>query len=224
MPNDIIKGHKIGISSLQQRIKARQERVETTPPKVFSNRILLLLDLSGSMTSHENGKAKIEHLKDALEGFASSLDESNTSVCAESFPSGKVLLPTNSQLNLKIFAFSLESNGGTPLGAAMAHALSEYSITNGIVISDGQQTDGDRCFQEAMNYAEARIPLDCLHIGSSRDGEETLRRIAQATNGKYIKFSDVGNFAKSLKYLLPAYRAMLESGDAARLLGAKEVK
>ena len=223
--NEVVRGHRITLSSLATRLRAKAEKKQTESFSVRPNRIVLLLDLSGSMESHENGKAKIEHLRDAVEGFTDCLDSTTTSVCAVTFPveESLILEPTSEQGILRLFSHKIRTLGNTPLGEAMSRALSIFSITSGIIISDGQQTDGETCFDIAKQYQEAGVPLDCLHIGMSESGEETLKRIAEITGGKYIKFSDVGNFARALKYLQPAYRGLLESENAATLLGAKEV-
>ena len=232
MPNEItkptqgvVKGHRVTMSPLAARIAAANLKKKEASFTVKPNRIVLLLDLSGSMDHHENGKPKIEHLRDAVENFATCLDSATTSVCVVTFPveESLVVAPTSEQGLLRLFSHKIHTLGNTPLGEAMSKALSEFSITTGIIISDGEQTDGDVCFDLAKDYKEAGIPLDCLHIGHSENGEETLKKIAEATGGKYLKFSDVGNFAKALKYLQPAYRGLLNSGDAATLLGAKEV-
>ena len=233
MPNEItkplqdkvVRGHRITVPPLQARIAAANAKKQEKEFTVKPNRIVLLLDLSGSMDHHENGKGKIEHLRDAVENFTNCLDSATTSVCAVTFPieESLVMPPTSDQGLLRLFTHKIHTLGSTPLGEAMCRALCSFSITSGIIISDGAQTDGDLCFSAAKEYKEADVPLDCLHIGHSENGEETLKEIAETTGGKYIKFSNVGNFAKALKYLQPAYRGLLNSGDAARLLGAEEV-
>jgi len=231
----LITTRKIGpaADSLQERLrkshqaKAAEQANGGTKP----NRILLLLDISGSMASPDYGGSdttpKIEHLRNALQGFAESINSVDTSVAAATFPwkEGLILNPTSEQALIHLHAMRLDACGDTPMGQTMERGLSIFSITRGIIISDGDQTDGGRCFTAASQYAEARIPLDCVHIGSSEGGEETMKRIASTTGGLYIKFKDVGSFAKSLKYLSPQLRPLLaDSSEAARLIGATEVR
>jgi hypothetical protein len=74
-------------------------------------------------------------------------------------------------------------------------------------------------------FKEAGVPIDCVHIGSSTGGESTLKEIAERTGGVFMKFTDVGNFAKNFKYLTPGYYGQLTSGAiSAAALGATEIK
>ena len=74
-------------------------------------------------------------------------------------------------------------------------------------------------------YIEQKIPVDCVHIGDATSGEAFLKKIAEATNGIFLKFSDTSAFSKAFGYLAPGFRAMLTSGQVdARELGAKEMK
>jgi Mg-chelatase subunit ChlD len=52
----------------------------------MANRIGLMLDVSSSMGSEEQGKTKIQHLKDACQNFIDACDFSNTAIAIETFP------------------------------------------------------------------------------------------------------------------------------------------
>lgn len=225
----LVKGHRIGTSKFQTAFRKRSEQEAQEPnASLMPNRIAMMLDLSGSMSSMaDKNKTKLDYLREAVEGFANTVNYHDTSIAIESFPKSVEfsMAPTNEQLSLLLFAAKIDHTlGDTPIGKTMGYVLGGISITRGIIVSDGQQTDGDLCFDVAKNFAEAEIPIDCVHIGNDEDGEATLKRIAEMTGGLYIKFDNVANFGKNFKYLTPAFRGYLSAGDAAQLLGAKEVK
>jgi hypothetical protein len=96
-----------------------------------------------------------------------------------------------------------------------------------MLISDGEQTDGDACFSQANEYKRREIVVDTVHIGDSARGEETLKKIAQITGGMYLKFKDVASFSQNFHWLLPESRVQLAGMlpyEVERLLGANEVK
>ena len=117
---------------------------------------------------------------------------------------------------------SLSTMGGTPMCEAMRDMLHNESLTRGVIVSDGEATDGDPT-RMAYEYKEAGIPIDCVHIGGDVRGEQTMKDIASITGGYFIKFTDVNNFSQNFKYLTPRYRGLLAEPGAARLLGASEV-
>lgn len=138
----------------------------------------------------------------------------------------------------------LLARGDTPLGELLLslsnHEVSQSIITRAIIISDGEVTDKVFAEQQSIGldissetfrqhsyqaFIEMNIPIDCVHIGTSVDGETTLQRIAKDTHGVYLKFSDAEKFSSALHYLTPGYRALLTSGHvSANELGAKEIK
>jgi Mg-chelatase subunit ChlD len=228
MPNDLTKRNKIGSGAIgfAGRVLKHSQNQPLAETIDSPNRIALMLDNSGSMSeSGGEPKSKIELLKTAVEGFLNSCDFSNTAVAMYPIPvEANVVSLTKQSALLQLATLQLDASGGTPLGDTMTTVLENEPITRGVIVSDGEQTDGDLCFTTAKHYRDASIPIDCVHIGYGR-GEETLQRIAEMTGGTYIKFKDVSQFAKAMKYLSPRYRALLASpADAKALLGADEVK
>jgi Mg-chelatase subunit ChlD len=228
----LVKGHKIGMSEFQSQMRKGLEQKEVREAQelgLMPNRIGMMLDLSGSMESYvgREAKTKLSYLRDAVEGFTNTLNPQDTSLAIETFPMEETLslAPTNDSMTILLHLSKLDHTiGATPLGATMEAVLGNLSITRGIIVSDGQQTDGELCFRVAADFAEAGIPVDCVHIGEATYGEETLQQIAKITGGLFIKFDNVANFGKNFKFLTPGFRGYLTSGDAAGLLGAKEVK
>lgn len=209
-------------SALHQRMQSSVNKKAERDVLVsqLPNRIGLMLDVSGSMSGE-----KIEMCRLAGSSFAEQCDPNETAVAVNTFePSVRINLTT--QFNyISSEVQSLLTRGGTPMAEAMLDMLSNEPITRGVIVSDGEpDCRGSEVIRIAKDYKDAGIPIDCVHIGGSEDGERVLRDIAHITGGLYIKFTDVQNFAKNFKYLTPKYRALLMEPGAARLIGATEVK
>jgi len=230
-----------GLTGLAGRIAAQQSAKQTASidAAALPHRIALMLDSSGSMSGSAaageddyvtGGLSKIERLREAVMHFLQSCDLSTTSLAIETFGAdgNEHLVPQSTDYGLLMMSImGLQSYGGTPMAQAMAYVLAHYAITRGIIVSDGQADSSTAALETVTQYAEAQVPIDCVHIGSASHGEDLLRKIAELTGGMYIKFTNVSNFAKSFAYLTPAKRSelMLHDGsERARLLGATEVK
>lgn len=223
------KVHKIKLPGLHSRLYKSQQSITDNPPESMPNRICILPDCSDSMGGivgpDDNIKTKMHYLKEAVESFGENCKWPETAVAVVSFPSDITELPLTNQQGMFLAGITtLKVSGDTPMGHSMARAIETVPMTRAIIISDGEATDSPKPVETARQYAEAKIPIDCVHIGYDQRGEELLQEIAKITEGKYIKFDNVANFAKALKYLTPAYRALLEAPSAAEILGAKEVK
>jgi Mg-chelatase subunit ChlD len=222
--NALLRKHSVSLPGLHARL--RNPKVDTaSDPNTKPNRLALLLDVSGSM----RGK-KIQSLRDAVTSFIQSCTFGDTALALEPF--GESADPPSGRVPLSCFApfltstvQTLQSYGSTPMAEAMDYVLRSYSLTRSVLVSDGEPDSEARVFDQAMLFHEAALPCDCVHIGNSTDGESCLRRVAEITGGQYIKFTDIQSFAKSFKYLTPAYYAMLCDGSvSAAQLGAKELK
>lgn len=230
------KGIRLGVPALHQRIHKAATAADATDPLTMPNRMALMLDCSGSMSgeaeSYErtttSSKKKIDCLRDAVTTFITTCSLKDTAIAIETFGEND----NHSRLALTTFgpilmttAMGLEAHGCTPMHEAMQFVIKAYSVTRGIIVSDGVADAPSMCKEYALEYKEACIPIDTVHIGMSTSGEELLKEIAELTGGKYIKFTDVSAFSKSFKYLTPAFYAQLTAGniDAADM-GAKELK
>ena len=225
----------------QQRVN--QAKANEVDPATMSNRICLMLDKSSSMSHIERaGESRIDLLKKALQNFIQRCDFTNTAIAIETFPESFELALTNSQLMLSTVGFMFEAGGNTPMRHCVEAALGKVPMTRGVIVSDGEATDWHRTSYNdyyddkpdaesnkqadelLAKYKEAGIPIDCVHISTDSGGEALLRRIAEATGGLFIKFTDVSAFAQAFGYLAPGYRAMLTDGRvSASELGAREV-
>jgi Mg-chelatase subunit ChlD len=226
--------------------KARVEasKAEAIDPNTMPNRLCLMLDVSGSMSTEEHSndsgtsKQRIELLKDAVQNFVSRCNFVNTAIAMKTFPShDEAPKLTANGSYVVAMSMSLTAGGGTPLRQCIEFSLNEVPMTRGIVVSDGGATDWSGTFDGLddenesspdkllTKYKELGIPIDCVHISLGEDGEDLLKKIARETGGIFIKFTDVSAFSKAFGYLTPSYRAMLTSGSVnAAQLGAREVQ
>ncbi len=244
---EIAERIKLGLPKLHQQVKQAEQAKLKEPATASSmpNRICLMLDVSGSMASppslpsrHSGSKTKIDYLREAVNNFLDSVNFEDTSVAIATFPSGESYYKeeivktgelTCDKTALVVVVQTLGAGGGTPMGRCIAKVIEALSITRCVIVSDGQATDidhsdeGKSASDLCYPYVDMKIPIDTIHLDIG-GGAELLEYIAKLTGGVFIKFSDVGNFAKSLKYLTPKHRALLNSPEAARLLGADEVR
>lgn len=233
---NLTKSNKITVGGgLHSRIASKQMLGEVqakVDAKTLPNRLAIVADFSGSMGSpadyrDTSAKTKLQLLGDAVQDFAMRSDPQTTAIAVESFPRGFRIELTNDKNEVWMRMFNLSTIGDTPMGEGLAEALAHHSPTRAMLISDGEQTDGDACFTQAEIYKQREIIIDCVHIGDSSRGEDTLRRIAQITGGLYIKFRDVSSFSENFHYLLPGEREAIAGMlpyEAEKLLGANEVK
>ena len=215
-------------AAAKQKEQARAVQDALTA-NTLPNRIALLLDISSSMAG-----SSIRNLQTAFTRFVGCIDFTNTSVAVRTFPYDKdynhgISHPLSTQTQLiNTWALALRAGGGTPMADALRCTLIEVPMTRALLISDGEATDNssfDIQNKICPEYRKAGIPVDCVHIGTSIDGESTLQTIAELTGGIYIKFTDTDAFTKALKYLTPRFRAMLTSGAVNALdIGANEIK
>ena len=219
--DSITKPFKIGAkSALAQRLeqakakKAEKQVVDVAVVSTLPNRIGMMLDVSGSMTGEP-----LDQLKVAAKAFLDACDAANTAVAVNTFEPTIHINLSNTFDYHKIEIQALPSTGGTPMGEAMEDMLLTEPITRGVLVSDGDATGTDP-LRVARNYKEAGVPIDCVHIGESVAGTETLKAIAGITGGMYMKFKDIHQFAHAFKYLTPAYRALLADPEMRKRLGA----
>jgi Mg-chelatase subunit ChlD len=225
MSNELTKPFQVGPrgSALHQRIaqaKALEKQAEQNATSL-PNRIALVLDCSGSMSGES-----IELLKQAGQQFLNSTNPTDTSVCLQTFglrPEVTRNLTTIKQV-LQGDIAKLEASDGTPMAEGLKQVSEDNPITRAVLVSDGAPDSAIAVYEACKEYQEKKIPVDTVHIGSSTNGEEVLRKVAELTGGIYMKFKDIHMFVQSFKYLTPALRGFLMSGDAAGRIGADDVK
>jgi hypothetical protein len=172
---------------------------------------------------------KIDKLIEACCSFVDHCDPSTTSLALREFPARRADNPTLpltcDYALLRVSLLSMQASGSTPLADAMLDVLTGVPVTRGVIVSDGEADSAPEALDAARRYREADIPVDCVHIGASASGEDTLKQIAEITGGVYIKFTDIHKFSGAFKYLTPGLYGMLTAGAiSADELGAKELK
>lgn len=225
MPEEISKKVKIGLTGFAARAATQHKATPVEDGVIMANnRIALVLDNSSSMRGMDGGtKSKLELLKDAVGGFVNACDFSDTALAMYTVPLDNNTIKLTNQAALIILgALALDAPGGTPIGDTLSHLIASEPLTRAVLISDGEATDDP--FPAVEQFVKAEVPIDCVHIGRSAGGEDTLKRIAEMTGGKYLKFSDVSKFVGACKYLSPKYRALLADPSVAKALGADEIR
>jgi hypothetical protein len=224
--------------SMAQRIAEQQAalRDERTggPRHIISidesEPVAILMDDSSSMSSHAsftdpNSNTKYGYMCEAVSAFANDVDFRVTPVKTSRF-NNPTLKPAFDPTTLRVAADSARPSGGTPMDKSL-QAVLESDIRRSIMISDGEANDKDKAIEIAKSLAERQKVVDCIHIGSDRGGEETMKEVAEITGGMFFKFTDVQSFAKNFKQLSPRGRKRLEKASAAELkllMGASEVQ
>jgi Mg-chelatase subunit ChlD len=232
-------------STVEKRIREAQKQQESSDATALPNRIVLLLDCSGSMNSMvTKTQRRIDILKDAVLDFASSCQLGvDSAIGIKTLPDNQTLELETGLHKVHVFSAILEPTGGTPLQEFVERVAREFPLTRAIIVSDGQATDwhprydtdeegSDKGLVEEVKkskaiepYLEMQIPIDCIHISEDESGEELLKAIAEATGGIFIKFKDVGKLLRGLRFLTPAARLRLTDGRvSANELGADELK
>jgi len=179
-----------GQSSLSLAKKMRQGLANIREEKAIAKAtegIVLLLDVSGSMSEPVGGKRKIDHLREAVNAYP----------------------------NLKKVSFSEHIYDGsipepqtTTDMAGGFHYLQSLQPKEVILISDGLPNDP----QTAINKAKVLgCPVNIIYIGPGGDeGEAFMKRLAAETGGQQVTadtrlYQDFGRqLSTSVRLMLPA--------------------
>ena len=131
--------------------------------KPLTGSACLLLDTSGSMSSHTNdGRRMIDALRDLVQEFPSTRQFAFDST-VEEIPAGE-RIP--------------EPRGNTDMAKAFAY-LKANDLTHAILITDGQPNNEAAALHEAQG-----LRLDIFYVGPKPE-PPFLRQLAQATGGQY---------------------------------------
>lgn len=206
--------------SLADRARAAKEKAKTEVADALSvpNRICLMLDCSGSMSGY-GSEAPIELLKKAVEAYTNACNFNDTAIALEPFPMDSYGAPyrrlplTTNKFLIQTEGQKMSATGSTPIHDALKSCIENNPITRAVLVSDGGPDSEELAFKELGPYIEMKIKVDCVHIGISSGGEDFLKAVAERTGGLYFKFKDIGQFVGSFKYLTPALRGYLTSGE-----------
>jgi Ca-activated chloride channel family protein len=172
---------------------------------------VLAIDASGSMLASDFQPTRLEAAKKSALVFVDSIGEgTKTGVLSFAGVSFIKQIPTNDKTKLKeaIENVSVELAGGTAIGSAIISAVNILASSNKakavILLTDGQNNVGPSV-DEAITFAnENHVVVHTIGIGTEQGGgfpemnlsfvskldEETLKKIAEKTNGKYYYARD----------------------------------
>ncbi len=151
---------------------------------LMKTRMIVLCDISGSMSQKDAGDEEIEKLMsrhEAAQKALDSLQEQNPGkIAVAAFnDSGTGLVPSG-QLP--------PPAGGTPLFSALKNIYPKAIVGDKkfVVISDGEPTDDkEGCIELAK---EKKHPINCIYVGPSGDitgGRDFMEKLATASGGTF---------------------------------------
>jgi hypothetical protein len=125
-------------------------------------RIIFLLDVSGSMDWDVNGRRKIDHLRSVLQEY-----RENRKIC----------------FNSSIIEGEIpEPYGGTDMASAFRYLRSrEYKVEQLVLVSDGDPDDPQDAIAQAL---QLHIPVNIVYIGQrGSTGEKFMQKLSAVTHG-----------------------------------------
>ncbi len=178
----------------------------------------LAIDASGSMAAQDIFPDRLEAAKTASMDFLKMVPE-KTRIAIVSFSGStfieQELTEDKSLLRSAINELDIKTIGGTDiLGAVIAstNLLRDEEAKSIVLISDGQANVNT--LQDIIDYSNKNsVRIHCLGIGTGEGGidasggvfklsEDTLRTIAQNTDGKYYNIQNVDDFYYSLNDII----------------------
>ena len=220
IPNKLVFGKKVGLSAKLHEAQNKQPEIFDPLSKI--HRLGIVFDDSGSMA----GEA-IEKAHEAIDLFVKNCNSFDTALALYPLNKDSKSL-SNNFAEIAIYGQTITATGGTPLYTILQRLITEQPITRAVAFSDGSPTDKHFKDDTLNTFIERKIPIDTIYIGekdlprdevSSEDypitnheysGYWTMKMIAERTGGIFLHFTDASVLAKSLKYLAPRFRYMLE--------------
>jgi len=193
----------ISLSDPMMRLKGEKEGVN----------IVLVIDSSGSMQAKDFTPNRMESAKKSAIKFISELENKDKiGVISFSDSTRIVNFLTNDKNKVINKINSIKPGGGTAIGDGIAMGIDMVSsIPNKkkliIFLSDGEQTAGQISIDDAIKYAKLEnIVIYTIGVGSKKDiilgydwfgnpqyaklDENSLKKIAENTNGEYFRATD----------------------------------
>ncbi|MGV9302965.1 vWA domain-containing protein [Nonomuraea sp. NPDC003727] len=154
---------------------------------------VIIIDTSGSMSggkireARQAAKAAVDTLRDGVEFAVIAGDTSARMV----YPRGRKLATANfsTRGNAKSAIDALDADGGTSIGQwlRLAADLLESrpgAIRHALLMTDGQNNEGDAAFAGALKHCEGRFVCDSLGVGADWVPAE-LRKVSEALLGTF---------------------------------------
>lgn len=215
-------GKKTGLAAALEEHKREQSALTTTEtkpkiefvkPEQAPEKIRIIFDDSYSMEG--------QSIKDAHEGceeFLRNCIPNQVAIAVHPMNREPIELETNLPL-LATKIKEISAIGSTPLFATLNYAFTE-GTTRFIVFSDGASEDRELLEQCISVARTLKAPVDTVYIDNSgredtkevkpNSPEATMKYLAEATGGIYLKFvRGKVNFKQAFKYLAPELRLQL---------------
>lgn len=181
--------------------------------------VMLVLDVSGSMTADDLAPNRMEAAREAALAFVDALPD-GTQVGVVSFSTqAAVQAPlTRDHQQVQRAIITLDPGGGTAIGDGLNLALDqlaqrppnsagEPAPARVIVLSDGESSLGAEPLAAAEQAAVAQVPVDTVGIGQRgrtvyvgdqpvRLDEATLQAMAETTGGSYFYAAESNDLAR----------------------------
>lgn len=197
----------------------------------YPNRVVLCVDDSGSMcsemTSTNQYTSRMDVCKKACEEFLHVCDSRDTALGLYTISTGKAFGLSIAYPMLLTEIRQLQDSGGTPTTATLDKIIQHEKVSRVVLISDGESGAVEYYSEPKQlshttravldKYKETKAPIDTVFIGNPGDesstGYQEMKLIADYTGGLFMFFKEGESFRTKFKYLAPAFRGMLVSGE-----------
>lgn len=214
---------KVGLAAkLHEAQKAGIDINAVVDVSKLEHRIGIVFDDSGSMSM-----SAIQNAQKGVEAFCQVCSPINTAIALYPLNLEPRSLTNNMGLII-VTANTYKSSGGTPANRVLQAMIEKEPITRAVVFTDGGFTDNhvyyekdellpekfqgrSNLYKTATLYKDKNVPIDTIYIGIGDHSDMQL--LSEYTGGLYVKFEDMEQLKKGLKYLAPTFRAMLTSGQ-----------
>lgn len=191
---------------------ARPQRTIDVPVQRAS--VVLVTDVSRSMSATDVSPTRLEAARSAAEGFLDKVPkELRVGLVAFSDAPQTLQTPTTDHARVSGALNTLQPINGTFTGAGLRTALDALQIRDGgaagrppsaiVLLSDGAASDGTRSYDVAAEARRLRVPIYTVALGTPqgtitdngrvrpvRPDPEALRRIASLSGGEAFEAED----------------------------------
>lgn len=193
------------MAGLARSVAAAILLLSTTTFGFAANKVIIILDASGSMWAQIDGKPKLEIARESLRTVLQSVpadDEIGFMVYGHrqkgSCEDIELIVPpqSGSASAISAAADSMKFLGKTPLTAAVKQAAEALKYTEDkatvVLITDGLETcGGDPCaLGKELKETGVDFTADVVGFGLTADEGKQIACLAENTGGKYIQASD----------------------------------
>ncbi|XP_077495680.1 calcium-activated chloride channel regulator 1-like [Amblyomma americanum] len=196
---------KVPRPDMSKRIKVSFE--ETQQKEVLPQRIVLVLDVSGSMQDYK----RLKFLKEAATRYIGDIPDGTRRLAIVTFSSKATvhhtLMPVNvnTRQGLVDAIKKLRARGSTCIGCALQTALQVLTTADEtpegakiVLMSDGEENATPHLTTVMPEVLAAKVEVSTLALGKQADDQ--LEKLAVATKGKAFAFNDLqGNTALQIE-------------------------